>query len=110
MDRQSHRPWYARAAIMLPRADPSFAPEYVVHAEKKRARLNCISHFLGLIPDIGDQTRVKPPKRQKPHVFVEPKNRRYNKVPEVLCFATGNGVRIAVPLGLKKEENERCLD
>ena len=94
---------------MLPRADPSFAPEYVAHAEKNRA---FELHFTLPRTDSGhgDQTRVKPPKRQKPHVFVEPKNRRYNKVPEVLCFATGNGVRIAVPLGLKKEENERCLD
>jgi polyphosphate kinase len=89
MDLESHRRWYdySRARDdMLARTDTSFAPWYIVNADdKKRARLNCISHLLSLIPykEI-EREEVKLPKRQKPHGYVEPKNRRYNNVPEVL--------------------------
>jgi len=52
--------------------------------DKRRARLNCISHLLSVIPyeDVG-QEKVKLPERQKAHGYEEPKNRRYNVVPEV---------------------------
>jgi polyphosphate kinase len=69
---------------MLLATDTSFAPWYVVNADdKRRARLNCISHLLGLIPykDI-DRGKVKLPDRQKPQGYEEPKNRRYNFIPE----------------------------
>ena len=87
MDLESHRRWYdysrARDAMLLATNTP-VAPWYIVNADdKKRARLNCISHLLSLIPykEIK-QEPVKLPKRQKPHGYAEPKNRRYNFVPE----------------------------
>jgi polyphosphate kinase len=88
MDLESHRRWYdysrARDA-MLAATDKSFAPWFIVNADdKRRARLNCISHLLSLIAyrDI-EREPIKLPKRQKSHGYVEPKNRRYNVVPEV---------------------------
>jgi polyphosphate kinase 2 len=88
MDLESHRRWYdySRARDeMLAATDTSFAPWFIVNADdKRRARLNCISHLLSLIPykDVKAEP-VKLPKRQKPHGYVEPRNRRYNIVPEV---------------------------
>src|SRR4029079_4184618 len=43
---------YSRARdIMLEATDTKFAPWYIVHSyDKRRARLNCISHLLGVIP------------------------------------------------------------
>ena len=54
MDVESYRRWYdysqARDDMFLA-TDTDFAPWYIVPADdKKRARLNCISHFLSLIP------------------------------------------------------------
>ena len=54
MDTQSFNRWYdysrARDA-MFEATDTDFAPWYIVPANsQKRARLNCISHLLGLIP------------------------------------------------------------
>ena len=88
MDLESHRLWYdySRARDdMLAATDTSFAPWYIVNADdKKRARLNCISHLLSVIPYKAiHRESVKLPKRQKTHGYVEPKNRRYNVVPEV---------------------------
>jgi polyphosphate kinase 2 len=87
MDLESHRRWYdysrARDDMLLATNTP-FAPWYIVNADdKKHARLNCISHLLSLIPykEIKREP-VKLPKRQKPHGYTEPKNRRYNFVPE----------------------------
>ena len=88
MDLESHRRWYdysrARDEMLLA-TDMSYAPWYVVNADDKRcARLNCISHLLSLIPykEI-EREKVKLPDRQKPHGYEEPKNRRYNFVPEM---------------------------
>ncbi len=87
MDLESHRRWYdySRARDeMLAATDTSFAPWYIVNADdKKRARLNCIAHFLSLIPyrELKGE-KIKLPKRQKPHGYEEPRNRRYNRVPE----------------------------
>jgi polyphosphate kinase len=87
MDLESHRRWYdySRAKDeMLLATDTSYAPWYVVNADdKRRARLNCIAHFLSLIPykEIGHE-KIKLPERQKPHGYEEPKNRHYNFVPE----------------------------
>ena len=54
MDLESRRRWveYSKAKdIMFSHTDIKQAPWYVVEADvKKRARLNCISHFLSLIP------------------------------------------------------------
>jgi polyphosphate kinase len=88
MDLESHRRWfdYSRARDeMLAATDTSLAPWFIVNADdKRRARLNCISHLLSLIPyqEIGREP-IKLPKRQKPRRYVEPRNRRYNVVPEV---------------------------
>jgi polyphosphate kinase 2 len=87
MDLESHRRWYdySRARDeMLAATDTSFAPWYIVNADnKRRARLNCIAHLLSLIPYRElPREPVKLPKRQKPHGYGEPKNRRYNLVPE----------------------------
>jgi polyphosphate kinase len=89
MDLESHRRWYdysrARDAMLLA-TDTPFAPWYIVNADdKRRARINCISHLLSLIPyENVKRTPVELPKRQKPHGYAEPKNRRYNIVPEAL--------------------------
>jgi polyphosphate kinase 2 len=77
MDLESHRRWYdysrARDAMFVA-TDTSFAPWHVVKADdKKRARLNCITHLLGQIPyEEVPQERIKLPKRQKPNGYVEP--------------------------------------
>lgn len=88
MDLESHRRWYdysrARDEMLLA-TDTSYAPWYIVNADdKRRARLNCISHLLSVIPyQELERQKVKLPERQKPHGYVEPKNRRYNFVPEL---------------------------
>ncbi|HJU12678.1 MAG TPA: hypothetical protein VJ728_17465, partial [Candidatus Binataceae bacterium] len=87
MDLESHHRWYdySRAKDeMLLATDTSYAPWYVVNADdKRRARLNCIAHLLSLIPYKNlDREKIKLPERQKPHGYEEPKNRRYNFVPE----------------------------
>jgi polyphosphate kinase 2 len=88
MDLESHRRWYdySRARDdMLLATDTSYAPWYIVNADdKRRARLNCISHLLSLIPYKKlEQENIKLPDRQKSHGYEEPKNRSYNIVPEV---------------------------
>jgi polyphosphate kinase 2 len=54
MDVESYRRWYDYSKArddMLVATDKDYAPWYIVPADdKKRARLNCISHFLSLIP------------------------------------------------------------
>ncbi len=68
MDVESWTRWYdysqARDA-MLEATDTDHAPWYVVRSnDKKRARLNCISHLLTLIPyDEVPREKVKLPKR-----------------------------------------------
>ena len=88
MDLESHRRWYdySRARDeMLQATDTPYAPWYVVRADdKRRARLNCISHLLTLIPykEIK-RAKVKIPKQQKRKGYVEPTNRVYKVVPEL---------------------------
>ncbi|MHB0961045.1 MAG: polyphosphate kinase 2 [Pirellulaceae bacterium] len=68
MDVESWTRWYdysrARDA-MLEATDTQFAPWYIVRSDdKKRARLNCISHLLRLIPhEDVPRDKVKLPKR-----------------------------------------------
>lgn len=54
MDTEARRRWfdYSRARDeMFEVSDTDFAPWYIVHSDdKRRARLNCISHLLSLIP------------------------------------------------------------
>jgi polyphosphate kinase 2 len=77
MDLASYSRWhdYSRARDeMFKATDTSWAPWYVVHSDdKKRARLNLISHLLNQIPYKklkGD--KVKLPDRGKAHGYREP--------------------------------------
>jgi polyphosphate kinase len=87
MDLESHHRWYdysrARDEMLLA-TDTSYAPWYIVDADdKRRARLNCISHFLSLIPyKEVERDKVRLGKRQKSKGYVEPPNRSYKYVPE----------------------------
>jgi polyphosphate kinase len=68
MDLESFRRWYDYSHardVMLKATDTDYAPWYVVRSDdKKRARLNCISALLDLIPYKKiKQTKVKLPKR-----------------------------------------------
>jgi len=74
MDLESHRRWYdysrARDA-MFAATDTADSPWFVVQTDdKKRARLNCISHLLSVIPwKQIPQDKVALPKRQKPNGY-----------------------------------------
>jgi polyphosphate kinase 2 len=87
MDLKSYSRWYdySRARDdMFKATDTAWAPWYVVRSDdKKRARLNVISHFLSQIP-YEELPREKPvlPKRQKAHGYVEP-HYPYKFVPEL---------------------------
>ena len=68
MDVDSWTRWYDYSHardMMLEASDTEYAPWYIVRSDdKKRARLNCISHFLSLIPyDEVPRKKVKLPKR-----------------------------------------------
>jgi polyphosphate kinase 2 len=70
MDLESFRRWYdySRARDkMLEATDSKHAPWYLVRSDNKRqARLNCISHFLSLIPyKKAPREKVKLPKRSE---------------------------------------------
>jgi polyphosphate kinase 2 len=77
MDLESHRRWYdysrARDA-MFAATDTKESPWHVVKADDKRqARLNCIAHFLSLIPyEEIDLEKVNLPPRQKAKGYKEP--------------------------------------
>jgi polyphosphate kinase 2 len=86
MDLESYSRWYdySRARDdMFKATDTAWAPWYVVNSDdKKRARLNLITHFLGSIPyKKVARDKVKLPKRQKPHGYREP-DYPYKYVPE----------------------------
>jgi polyphosphate kinase len=87
MDLESHRRWYdySRARDeMMAATDTAAVPWYVVDADdKRRARLNCISHLLSVIPYREvPRDKVKLPKRQKPKGYVEPE-RKVRRVPNI---------------------------
>jgi polyphosphate kinase 2 len=78
MDLKSYGRWYdySRARDeMFAATDTGFAPWYVVRSDdKKRARLNMITHLLSRVPyQEQPRARVKLPKRQKPHGYREPR-------------------------------------
>jgi polyphosphate kinase 2 len=77
MDLKSYSRWYdySRARDeMFKATDTGFAPWYVVRSDdKKRARLNLITHLLGKIDyKSAPREKVKLPKRQKAHGYREP--------------------------------------
>ena len=61
MDVESYRRWYAYSRArdsMLEATDTKFAPWYIVRTDnKRRARLNCISHILLSLIHISEPTR-----------------------------------------------------
>src|SRR5262249_17083323 len=68
MDLESYARWYAYSRArdkMLEATDTKEAPWYIVRSDdKRRARLNCISHLLKLIPyEEVSHDKVKLPKR-----------------------------------------------
>ena len=86
MDLKSYSRWYdySRARDeMFAATDTGFAPWYVVRSDdKRRARLNVISHLLAKIPyKETPQKKAKLPKRQKPRSYREP-DYSYNFIAE----------------------------
>jgi hypothetical protein len=77
MDLKSYSRWYdysrARDA-MFAATDTAWAPWYIADADdKKRARLNIISHLLSQVPYKGlDRHDITLPKRQPPRGYVQP--------------------------------------
>src|SRR5271168_3278876 len=74
MDLPSRSKWfeYSRARdMMLKATDTKWAPWYILRSDdKKRARLNCISHILNLIPfKQVSREKVKLPKRSMKHAY-----------------------------------------
>jgi polyphosphate kinase len=68
MDLESYRRWYAYSKardLMLEASDSEHAPWHIVRTDdKRRGRLNCISHILSLIPyKKVPRAKVKLPKR-----------------------------------------------
>lgn len=86
MDLKSYSRWfdYSRARDDMFRAtDTSWAPWFVAHTDdKKRGRLNIISHLLGKVPyePLAPQD-MELPKRQSAHGYVEP-NLPLRHIPE----------------------------
>lgn len=86
MDLEAHRRWYdySRARDdMFAATDSEHAPWHVVQSDnKRRARLNCISHLLSLIPykDLP-RKKVKLPARQKSEGY-QPSQHPYRYIPE----------------------------
>ncbi len=92
MDLKSYERWYdySRARDdMFQATDTPWAPWHVARSDdKKRARLNIITHLLSQIP-YQDLPRDKPklPKRKKPHGYEE-SNYPYKLVPELEWSST----------------------
>jgi polyphosphate kinase len=87
MDLKSFSRWYdySRARdTMFKTTDTPWAPWFVIRSDdKKRARLNAISHLLKQIPyhDVPRE-KIVLPKRQKPQGYEDP-NYPYKFVPEL---------------------------
>ena len=88
MDQESRQRWveYSEAKDrMFAYTDIKQAPWYVVEADvKKRARLNCIAHLLGMIP-YEDLTpnQVELPKRSQSKAYLRPPKTDQTFVPDV---------------------------
>ena len=87
MDLPSRERWYdySRARDkMLEATDTDFAPWYIVRSDdKKRARLNVLSHFLSLIPcEAPKRDKIKLSTRDNKNAYDDEstiKNRRWIK-------------------------------
>jgi len=74
MDLESYRRWYEYSHardVMLRATDTKHAPWYIVRSDdKKRARLNCISHLLSMIPyGKVPREKVQLPKRKNKNAY-----------------------------------------
>ena len=74
MDLPSRERWYdySRARdVMLEATDTDFAPWNLIRSDdKRRARLNLISHFLSVLPyEVSPRKKVKLPTREKKHEY-----------------------------------------
>jgi polyphosphate kinase 2 len=74
MDMPSRSRWYeySRARdLMLKATDTEISPWYILRTDdKKRARLNCISHLLSLVPyKKAPREKIKLPKRSKKEAY-----------------------------------------
>jgi polyphosphate kinase 2 len=88
MDMESRSKWaeYSKAKDeMFHYTDIKQAPWYVVNADdKKRSRLNCISHLLSMIPyEEPDTKKIKLPPRGSGEGYVRPPMEDQTFVPEV---------------------------
>ena len=89
MDVESINRWedYSKAKDnMMEHTDTDFAPWFIVESDvKKKARVNCISHFLSKVPfkDI-DHPPVELPERLPSNSYERPDRSNFNYVPEVL--------------------------
>jgi polyphosphate kinase len=86
MDLKSYSRWYDYSKArdeMFAATDTRFAPWYVANAnDKKRVRLNIITHLLNQIPyEDLPREKIKLPKRQKPNGYKDP-GYPHNYVPE----------------------------
>src|SRR5581483_11852712 len=77
MDLKSYSRWfdYSRARdAMFAATDTAWAPWHMVRSDdKKRARLNIISHLLSMVPyEEAPREKIKLPKRQKDKDYREP--------------------------------------
>ncbi len=84
MDLESFRRWYEYSRArdkMLEATDSKHAPWNLVRSDDKRkARLNCISHFLSMIPyKKVPRERVKLPKRSDKHSYDDQKSIKGHK-------------------------------
>ena len=74
MDLESYRRWYDYSKardLMLKATDSKHAPWHIVRSDdKRRARLNCISHILSLLPyKKVKREQIKLPKRSNKHQY-----------------------------------------
>ena len=89
MDLESRDRWveYSQAKdAMFAHTNIPEAPWFTVEADdKKRARLNCISHFLSKIPyvDMTPEPLELPPRKSAPHDYVRPPRNEQFFVPQV---------------------------
>ncbi len=88
MDLESRTKWVEYSIAkdeMFKYTDIKQAPWYVVNSDnKKRARLNCISHLLSVIPyqDLTPEPIVLPPRREDKTGYVRPPITDQTFVPE----------------------------
>ena len=88
MDLKSREKWleYSKAKdVMFAHTDTKQAPWYVVEADdKRRARINCISHLLTQVPykDVAPEPVTLPPRRDDAS-YVRPPMSDQTFVPDV---------------------------